>query len=322
MVCVGDGQAFVASLIERGLDAAASLPNVWIHGNDRGVLVDHGFPWAMPPVRGEDGAFRVYCGRGCKNKCVFCQTGWAYKYSENPDPQLLTSQIRAITGRGDKVAYLSNDAAQHSFFHSLPPTGHGSYSLGHLRQFGLPPARQIRIGVEGVSARLRDAVGKPISHDDLVGCTSWLNRNGKSVRWFMIAGLPGETHGDWEELKAAVMDWKKVTPKGVLEISFTAWCPDPATPIACLPLDDSYWDRYAAFSEWFFAGKGWSNRIKLWKPQQPKSLRLKAAFSMGKSEENLYDNSGYGPNDRVEFPFKALRHKALARYLGIMGISR
>ena len=318
-VCVGDGQAFIKTLCNEGADVAATRPNAFVFGETRKVEVDQGFPWQLPPIQAEDVAYRLWCGRGCKNRCAFCQTGWAHTYAENPDPDTLIQQARALLDTGKKINYLSNDPAQHSFYARLPAVGHGSYSVRFLKRYGLPPARQIRLGVEGVSERLRTAVGKSISHEDLVGCTSWLNQNKKGVRWFMIAGLPGETEEDWLELRKAIIDWKEQTSKGVLGISFTAWCPDPATPIATLPVTDDYWDNFTAFREWFFSGVGWSNRIKLMMPQAPESRIKKAEFAMGLPEKALREGGNLGPNQRISYPYEKSREAALAKYLKTMG---
>jgi len=317
-VCVGDGQKFIQTLCNEGLDAAKQLPNAWVHGDLRRVEVDQGFPWDMPPIQAEDGAYRLWCGRGCKNKCAFCQTAWAHTYSEHPDPDSLVLAAQALLQRGKRINYLSNDPAQHSFFARLPPVDHGSYSVRFLAKHGLPHARQIRLGVEGVSARLRAAVGKPISDDDLVGCTSWLNAHGKGVRWFMIAGLPGETSDDWLALRGVIKRWKEMTPKGVLGISFTAWCPDPATPIATLPIVDDYWQHFTEFKEWFFSGVGWSNRIKLMMPQQPESRMRKAELAMGLPEGTLREGGDPGPNQRVNYPYSDGADRARVRYMRVL----
>jgi hypothetical protein len=303
MVCVGDGQRFMNVLLSGDINTACELDNVWIHGEQRPVAVDQGFPWHMPPIRGEDGAIRLWCGRGCRNKCAFCQVGWAYEYSEHPEPDQLVAQAHVLHAH-DKIAYLSNDVAQHSFYRQLPPTEHGSYSVRFLAQNGLPPARQIRLGIEGVSERLRKLVNKPISRRDLIGCTRWLVENGKSVRWFLIAGLPTETKDDWLELRDAVQEFKCTTTKGVLELSFTAWCPDPATPLAPMPLRDDYWQWFSEFKEWFFGGRGWSNRVKILSPQQPENRLRKAMASMGLAESQLRAGGHWGPNDRVQYPYK------------------
>lgn len=303
VVCVGDGQKFLDVLFNDGFGAAAKLPNAWVDGETRRVEIDNSFPWDMPPIQAEDSAYRLWCGRGCKNKCKFCQTGWAYTYSENPNPKYLIRQAQTLIDNGEKVAYLSNDLSQHSFYKNLPPSNHGSYSVKYLKTNGLPPARQIRLGVEGVSERLRKSVSKPISDGDLIGCTRWLNENKKSVRWFMIAGLPGETKGDWMCLRDVVQKWKMQTKKGVLALSFTAFCPDPATPLASSALKDDYWSNFVEFKEWFFGGQGWSNRVKLMSPQQPESRMKKAMLSTGLDESQLREGGYISPNNRLNYPF-------------------
>lgn len=311
-VVVGDGSRFVEVLGAQGLEVALQLDNVW-DGKRCEVQIDHGFPWQTPPIQAEDGAYRVWCGRGCKKKCYFCQTGWAYKYSENPDPKHLQKQIASLLGQGKKVAYLSNDPMQHSFFDKLPAVEHGSFSLQYLRENGVPPARQIRMGVEGVSERLRSFVNKPISFDDLVKSAVWLNDNKKSVRWFMIGGLPGEKQEDWEELKKAVLEWKRFSKKGVLALSFTAWCPDPASPLAPYPISDDYFEHWLDFKEWFFGGIGFSNRVKLMQPQAPDSRMKKAMASMCLSEKELRAGGSWGPNDALAYPYKDQAKKVYAR---------
>jgi hypothetical protein len=166
--------------------------------------------------------------------------------------------------------------------------------------------------VEGVSERMRKSVGKPISHDDLVKSAAWLNSLGKSVRWFMIAGLPGETDDDWKEIQKAIMDWKRICSKGVLALSFTAWQPEPATPFGVAPVVDDYWPRWESFREWFFSGAGWSNRVKLMAPAGPKTRMESAVARMGLTVSELRRGGQWGPNDRVAYPYKSARNKRIS----------
>lgn len=303
-VVLGDGDNIFKNL--KNNIEIENFPNV-LTKDKKKVSINYNFPWGCPPIKMEDGSYQIFCGRGCKNKCFFCQTGWALKYKESPID--IVSKSIILSNRKNKLNYLSNDLSQHSFYKKLPASGHGSYSVKFIKKNGLPLARQIRLGIEGVSERLRNYVNKPIKHEDLIKCTSWLNQNKKGVRWFMIAGLPSETDDDWKELKAAVMEWKKITPKGFLELSFTAFCPDPATPLAIMPINDSYYDNFLEFKSWFFDGIGWSPRIRIHAPQQPKSRLKKAKASMALSEKELYQGGYFGPNDCVDYPYKKAAKK-------------
>jgi hypothetical protein len=125
--------------------------------------------------------------------------------------------------------------------------------------------------------------------------------------------LPGETDDDWREIRLAVMDWKKMCAKGVLALSFTAWQPEPATPLGIAPVTDEYWPRWEAFREWFFAGAGWSNRVKLMSPANPKTRMGSAAARMGLTADELRSGMNWGPNDRVAYPFSSVRNRHAQR---------
>lgn len=301
---LGDGSAFLETLARDGLDAALALPNV-MTGNNRTPNVDGTFNFGCPAFTSEEGTRRIVIGRGCRHKCLFCHTSWSTPCAEHDNPAAVAQSARAIVEAGDKVGYVTNDMAMHAWAHELPPSVDASFSVDYLRKTGMPSQRQIRIGVEGVSERLRRYVNKPITRADLVKCTAWLNAGGKSVRWFLIAGLPTETDDDWVELRDTVQEWKRMTSKGVLALSFTAWCPDPSTPLAVMPMNDDYWPRVEAFREWFFGGQGWSNRVKLMLPQQPESRLKKAMLAMDATEAQLRAGGAQGGNAGVVYPFAA-----------------
>lgn len=309
-VCVGDGSTFLTNLSSYGLDKALALGNV-LTKDKATVEVDNTFNYTCPAFKSEDGYTRFILGKGCRHKCLFCQTSWATEYSEHSHPDRL---IRSIGRAQGKFGYISNDVSQHSFSKHLPASADGSFSVDFLRKNGLPGQRQIRLGVEGPSQRLRKFVNKPISTEDLVNCSSWLNRNGKSVRWFMIAGLPTECDDDYTELKDAVQTWKRITPKGKLELSFTAWCPDPATPLAVVPIDDSYYARFEEFKSWFFDGPGWTNKVRLLNPRGIVSRAKYATESLCCKEEDLYKAGPKGDNMRiVKYPHQVIRESAHRR---------
>lgn len=306
-VVVGDGQAFIKTLIGSGYKTATSIPNVWINGESRPVTIDQGFPWTLPPIMGDNGHINIFISRGCKKKCYFCQTGWAYDYQEADNLNQVLSQVQSCKGR--KITYVSNDLGQYSGIDHLDSNADGSYSVEYiLKKKMLPKARVVRLGIEGVSERVREIINKPIKNDDLYNLTLALNRAGKSVKFFMMAGFPFESAEDWEELKAFIMRYRRKEQKGTLEISFSAWVPSPATPMCILPLKDDYWKRFVDFREWFF-NAGWSNKIKLLNLAQPETRLQSAMAHMGLTEKELRGGGEWGPNGRIEYPFKKAAHK-------------
>lgn len=306
-VVAGDGQVFIKTLIKSNYEAAISLSNIWTHGETRPVTIDQGFPWNLPPIMGDNGHINIFISRGCKKKCYFCQTGWAYDYQETDSLSHALSQVQSCKGK--KITYVSNDLGQYSGINFFDSNADGSYSVEYiLKNKILPKARMVRLGVEGVSERIREIINKPIKNDDLYNLTLALNRAGKSVKFFMMAGFPFEKAEDWEELKAFIMRYRRKEQKGTLEISFSAWIPSPATPMCILPLNDDYWKMFEAFREWFF-NAGWSNKIKLLNLAQPETRLQSAMAHMGLTEKELREGGNWGPNDRIKYPFKKAVHK-------------
>ncbi len=293
VVC-GDYQGFVSAL-RGGLDEALSLPNVYVPGESRAVEIDGAFPWQESGKHiGEDGRAMVFCSRGCRHRCAFCQTAWATIYREHPAP----GEIETLPA--GRYNYVSNALGEVSFFSRLPPTAGASHTLTSAVRLA-NPGRLVRVGVEGVSERLRRAVGKPLRNQDLVDWTLALNGRGVQVRWFMIAGLPGENAEDWLELYDCVKAYTTSHERGTLQISFTAYVPEPATPIRGLLFRDEYWDSYKRFADWYF-GKARIAHLSIFRPQGPANRAVKAAAQM------------HPGNTRVLYPHRDKLAGALRAY--------
>lgn len=319
-VCVGEGRRFLETLVNGGHDAISELSNAWIPGQTRKVYPDNEFPWDLPPVKSEDGIVRVFASRGCKKKCLFCQTGWAQPYVESPRD--VGAEQKALTAAGHRVNLVTNDAAALSFYDEIETVEHfsASYSQtlalidGGINMRGR--VKSLRFGVEGVSERLRRLGGKPIETAGLCDLTARLLNDGVGVRWFMIAGLPGETDADWDDLRGAVMRIKAATFSGAVQLSFTAFCPDPAAPLCLAPLTDDYWPRWLAFKSWFFDGPGFSRRVQLMRPAGPKGRLEHAMASMAATEAEL--RRGWmdrdPPNWRVQYHLEGSARRAFDVY--------
>ena len=197
-VVLGDYRRFLSVLLDKGLEVASELPNVY-HRNqsdDHIVEIDHSFPWHEAGKQiGMDDRYGIYLSRGCKRRCAFCQVGWAQEYSEHPEPDSIPRDLPP-----SKINYITNALSEVSFADSLPRGDFASDSFDAVRGRS-PLVRMVRIGVEGISERLRRAVGKPISNEDLVNVTCRLQSEGRDVKWFLIAGLPGERADDWLEFR-------------------------------------------------------------------------------------------------------------------------
>jgi len=144
----------------------------------------------------------------------------------------------------------------------------------------------VRIGVEGVSERLRAAVKKPISTDGLIRHTEALCAAGKSVKWFFICGLPLERPTDYEELDALAKAVRGF-PKGVVQAVFHAYIPQPATPLCVFPLVDEYWGPFDEWRRRFFDGPIHSNRLQIIAPARYITRLKNSELSMACTEAEL-----------------------------------
>ena len=305
LICVGEGQRFLRTFLTYGYEEAAKLPEAWVYGEKREVVpYSDGFPFDCPPLLHPDGAVRVFASRSCKKKCLFCQTGWEQAYKINPNIDKLQKNVDELLKKGKKVVCVTNDGAEESIrINGQQEFISASYEYLKKMDISRAIAKSVRIGVEGVSERLRSAVKKPIDNDGLCKLSFDALAKGVGVRWFFVNGLPYETNNDYEELKYLVRQIKKIS-KGVIMMNFHSFVPQPATPLSVIPLVDSYWEPFEDFRKWFFDGMGFTRRIQIVAPAQYKGRMERAKESMCANEEEL--RRGWFENDNANWRVKYL----------------
>ena len=291
VICVGEGDVFIETLFQFGFDAAIALDNVWIKGESRKVIPDNYFNFSIPPILNPDGTYRLFASRGCRFKCLFCQTGLERNFITAP-PDVVDANKRnasSIISRGGKIAFITNDGADKdvALFGKQEFISVTLRNLKKIMPLNKSSVKGVRIGVEGVSERLRVAVGKKVDNVELVDVSAELLANGIGVRWFFIPGLPYETDEDWDNMRELVLLLKRKIKKGVVMMNFHSFIPMPATPLSIFPLVDEYWERYDEFRRWFFDGVGFTRRVQLVNPNQYKSRLRRAMESMAATEDEL-----------------------------------
>ena len=111
----------------------------------------------MPPLYHPDGTIRVFGSRGCKYRCLFCQTGWEASYRTNPDPERLQGQIDGAQKRRERIALVTNDGTEERVRVSGAQEFLSTRLSGLLKMMPITRdvTKSVRIGVEGISERLR-----------------------------------------------------------------------------------------------------------------------------------------------------------------------
>jgi len=224
LIVIGDGEDPVPALLRewdrtRGdrkafLSAAAAVPGVFVPSlHDRrsvvieqSVATDIGVTLRNDVTVNRDGTRRIEIARGCQYKCTFCSLGWRTPVRENS-----VADVVALIRLGGKKFHLqAGDAESHSGIGEIRAalaenggrdqgwTGRLDTLLDNPDSDGIPGHKKYAFGVEGISHRLRGAVGKGYLTDErLVSDTMTFfdrvddNSVGRGA-WHLIAGLPTE----------------------------------------------------------------------------------------------------------------------------------
>lgn len=227
------------ALTRRAWDPADRDPDrPWLMRTAAGPLAepDPWIDWDVPDVRSDDGVIRVIASKGCQLKCGFCATTFRQGVARSDDARLI-QRVRAHAG--DRVQLLSNDPLNVPAFRRLQTRlDHASLTVMELADDANRAAvirsrpRVVRVGVEGVSPRIRAAFGKPIPDDELLAHLATLHANRIHTHSFWITGAPFETPADWadwwtlwDRLTGAV-DW------GMHRAKLTCFTPTPPAPLA------------------------------------------------------------------------------------------
>ena len=195
--------------------------------------------------------------RGCIRGCRFCQAGYAYRPVRARDPEILLRQgIEACKDSGYQEMTLSSLSTSdyrpleqlcdgllewcesNKVSLSLPSLRADNFSLGlmervqHVRKSGLTFAP------EAGTQRLRDAINKNVTEEDLLrSCRTAFSGGWSSVKLYFMLGLPTETDEDVlgiaDLAEKVYRAWKETTPnprRGVTITVSTAWfVPKPHT---------------------------------------------------------------------------------------------
>jgi len=220
---------------------------------------------------------RVEIARGCRYKCTFCSLGWRTPMRENTGEQVV-SEIR----KSKKLVHLqAGDAESHSGIDYIRQAlrAHGGFDQGWTGRLDslfenpdqtIPGQKRYAFGVEGVSHRLRAAVGKGYLTDErLVDDTIRFfetlapDKSGKPsagrAAWHLIAGWPTEQRQETMDLIKVVQrideQWKG-RPTKRLAIHWQPFQPLPGTPAQWCPAGKGA-KKQAALFEWAIETSPW-----------------------------------------------------------------
>jgi hypothetical protein len=149
----------------------------------------------------------IELSRGCPRRCLYCQYSWTRPWRVADEADAMAA-LAAVTAR--KVAPRTVDRARVPYYAALESESKrrrlkilgGETSIrGTLEDpASVGPLRRYRVGVDGLSERLRRMVGKPATTAEIVEACWIARRSGiKQFMLYMIWGLPTETDQDAAE---------------------------------------------------------------------------------------------------------------------------
>ena len=207
--------------------------------------------------------------RGCPRGCRFCQAGHVYRPLRAKKPETLIRQgIESLENTGDEeVTLLSLSTSDYrqlpalcdglleyceprSIGLSLPSLRADNFSMEIMERIQKVRKSGLTFAVEGGSQRLRDAVNKNVTEEDVLHTCSIAFAGGwNTVKLYYMLGLPTETDEDIlgiAEMANQILHCWRVNAKnknrGVkITISTSCFIPKPQSPFqweAQIPLPE------------------------------------------------------------------------------------
>lgn len=196
--------------------------------------------------------------RGCVRGCRFCQAGHIYRPIRAKKPETLIKQgIETLKNTGyEEVTLLSLSSSDYrllpelcdglleyceprSIGLSLPSLRADNFSMDIMERLQKVRKSGLTFAVEGGSQRLRDAINKNVTEEDLLNtCRIAFEGGWNSVKLYYMLGLPTETDEDIlgiaEMANQVLYCWRtyaKNKNRGVkITVSTSCFIPKPHSP--------------------------------------------------------------------------------------------
>ncbi len=201
--------------------------------------------------------------RGCPNGCRFCQAGYARLplRHRRPEEIIATSRAALASSGWREVSLLSLSSSDYPRLDELISSMNDELGDEHI-SVSLPSLRvneQLRhlpkltskvrkgavtIAAEAGSERLREALGKNITEEDmLAGVTAAYRAGWGRVKVYFMCGLPGETDEDVDaifHLCKRLSDARRDVDghRGNMNAAVSWFVPKPHTPMQWCPMRD------------------------------------------------------------------------------------
>jgi len=259
IVCIGEGESWIKSALgllkkyKLDINSLKELPGTIITGDHEDgdkipdALMETPLPDNPPYLNRPDtrsAAWYIEIARGCPYKCSFCELGNSTKFRLYSIEKIKKTLDACDLTKTKKINFYAPDEASHPGYGELFDymkergflAGFSSMRIESVMR-KMPPIRAnqlIRVGIDGLSERIRNQVNKPISDDMIVEYFKKLVDQGHvTFKCFFIFSYPGETMEDFKCFERLMRRILSIPLKKnlSLRIKWTPFIPQPCTPM-------------------------------------------------------------------------------------------
>jgi radical SAM family uncharacterized protein len=191
--------------------------------------------------------------RGCTQGCRFCQAGMIYRPTRERSPEEVVQAARELMANTgyDELSLLSLSTTDHSQIVTMvnqltstfddlkvgiPSTRVDSFSVDVANAVAKGKKHTLTLAPEAGSQRLRNAINKLVSEEDLLGAAeNAFQRGWTGIKMYFMVGLPTETMEDVEGIvemgnKVKAIGRRYVGGRARVRVSTSNLVPKPHTP--------------------------------------------------------------------------------------------
>lgn len=213
--------------------ALAELPYVWVKGRTRIEPSTQVIYEQLPLAKVSKNAYYYLAGRGCKYKCSFCETGFAYPSLHTPG-NLVEQALSFVEEQKGRISFVTNDSVE---LHRVSKATNAMSMrvVDYVRSNVDRQAAFIHFGIEGWNKEQRRWFAKPIEDAVIFELIETLISRKQQAELFFIIGQK-DTYQGMMDFTETVPRWGQPYPR--IFIKTTRLEPSPHTPLWNYNLDE------------------------------------------------------------------------------------
>lgn len=195
---------------------------------------------------GHSDTWYIEIARGCKSKCYYCELGWSNYYRENNFEKIKRELDKIKNSKCKKINIFAPDNYSVKFYNECLEeikkrnlqTNFGSMKIEHFKNMNILNKKNFlfRLGIDGLSERLRKIINKQISNKTIIETIKKLIENGFVMfKFFYIFSYPWEKQEDFFEFKMLMQQLinicRSLKRPIFLRLKFTPFIPNLLTPL-------------------------------------------------------------------------------------------